>query len=571
MTIVSPPQASGTNSRSTSCWRTRVGSASSRSTLVIATMIGTSAAPRVVDRLDGLRHHAVVGRDHEDRDVGRVRAPGAHRRERLVTGRVDERDRVPVAVGLVRTDVLGDPTRLTGHHVGVTDGVEQRGLPVVDVAEHGHDRGTRLEVGVVLVVVVTEQGLQLELGLLTGLDQQHLRTECLGDELDHLVGQRLRAGDHFAGVEQQPHEVGGRSIQLGRELLDGAAALDDDLALGNGRVRRRELRHRRRTEVFEVATAALLAPGPLTLWAGSPTTAGASAGTTRTATGATATATGATTGTATGTLEPTAPPAPPWAVGSHHRHRLRLRRPLGREKFPPPPPPLGPPGPPGPPEPGVTRGPGGGGMRRPAPGGGGIGRPVALTGGAGGAAGSVVAVDAAAGSGAAAAAGRSAGAGAGAGAGVGAGAGAGAGTAAGGAATGAGRGAGAPTSGITPVERTTRCGADAGTSIGGSSRSGTSTGAGAGAGSSTVTSVVVSSTTGSALALVLAAVRLGLGSGSGASTTTSRRRPSLSARRRTRSAEGSSMLDEWLLTPIFRRSARSRTTWFSTPSSLASS
>ena len=76
MTIVSPPHASGTSSRSTSCWRTRVGSASSRSTLVIATMIGTSAARGVADRFDRLRHHAVVGRDHEDRDVGRVARRG---------------------------------------------------------------------------------------------------------------------------------------------------------------------------------------------------------------------------------------------------------------------------------------------------------------------------------------------------------------------------------------------------------------------------------------------------------------------------------------------------------------
>ena len=31
---------------------------------------------RVVDRLDGLRHHAVVGGDHEDRDVGGVARRG---------------------------------------------------------------------------------------------------------------------------------------------------------------------------------------------------------------------------------------------------------------------------------------------------------------------------------------------------------------------------------------------------------------------------------------------------------------------------------------------------------------
>ena len=43
-TMVSPPQASGTSSRSESCWSTRAESASGRSILLTATMIGTSAA-----------------------------------------------------------------------------------------------------------------------------------------------------------------------------------------------------------------------------------------------------------------------------------------------------------------------------------------------------------------------------------------------------------------------------------------------------------------------------------------------------------------------------------------------
>ncbi len=44
LTTVSPPHSSGISSCSTSCWRTRSGFAFSRSTLVIATTIGTSAA-----------------------------------------------------------------------------------------------------------------------------------------------------------------------------------------------------------------------------------------------------------------------------------------------------------------------------------------------------------------------------------------------------------------------------------------------------------------------------------------------------------------------------------------------
>ena len=43
-TIVSPPHASGTSPRSESCWRTRGESASGRSILLTATMMGTSAA-----------------------------------------------------------------------------------------------------------------------------------------------------------------------------------------------------------------------------------------------------------------------------------------------------------------------------------------------------------------------------------------------------------------------------------------------------------------------------------------------------------------------------------------------
>ena len=47
----------------------------------------------VVDRLVGLRLHAVVGGDHDDRDVGDLGAAGAHGGERLVARRVEEGDR----------------------------------------------------------------------------------------------------------------------------------------------------------------------------------------------------------------------------------------------------------------------------------------------------------------------------------------------------------------------------------------------------------------------------------------------------------------------------------------------
>ena len=170
----------------------------------------------MVDRLDRLGHDAVVGGDHEHRDVGRLRAAPAHRGERLVARRVDEGDDPAVLLGLVRTDVLGDPTGFARDHVRVADPVEQRRLAVVDVAHHGDDRRTGLEQRLVLVlVVVAEHRLELELLLLTGLDEEHLGAERLGDQLDHLVGERLRARDHLARVEEQAHEVGRVAVQRG--------------------------------------------------------------------------------------------------------------------------------------------------------------------------------------------------------------------------------------------------------------------------------------------------------------------------------------------------------------------
>ncbi len=45
----------------------------------------------VIDGFDGLRHHAVIGGNHQNHDVGDLGAACAHRGEGGVAGRVDER------------------------------------------------------------------------------------------------------------------------------------------------------------------------------------------------------------------------------------------------------------------------------------------------------------------------------------------------------------------------------------------------------------------------------------------------------------------------------------------------
>jgi hypothetical protein len=107
----------------------------------------------VVDGLKRLRHDAVVGGDHDDHDVGDLGAAGTHAGKGFVTRRIEEDD---LAAGsrraflgelhLVSADVLGDAAGFAGCDVGFANGVEQRGLAVIDVAHDGdHGRTGNFE------------------------------------------------------------------------------------------------------------------------------------------------------------------------------------------------------------------------------------------------------------------------------------------------------------------------------------------------------------------------------------------------------------------------------------------
>ena len=104
----------------------------------------------MVQRLNGLWHHTVIGRNHQHGDIGRLRPTGAHRGERFVTRGVDEGDLALLVVHLgghlVRTNRLGNATRLAGHHVGLADRIEQLGLAMVNVTHHGDDWRARRKI-----------------------------------------------------------------------------------------------------------------------------------------------------------------------------------------------------------------------------------------------------------------------------------------------------------------------------------------------------------------------------------------------------------------------------------------
>src|SRR5438552_15640581 len=99
----------------------------------------------MVDRLDRLRHDAVIGSNNKHHDVRNRSAAGPHRGKRRVTGRIEKRDRLTFVFNTISTDVLRDPSGFTGGDARLADRVHQRRLTVIDVTHEGDDWGAGLE------------------------------------------------------------------------------------------------------------------------------------------------------------------------------------------------------------------------------------------------------------------------------------------------------------------------------------------------------------------------------------------------------------------------------------------
>ena len=179
----------------------------------------------MADRLDGLRHHAVIGGHHQDHDVGNAGAAGAHGGESLVARRVDECDLFAGRhLHLIGADVLGDATGLAGRDVGRTQRIEQRGLAVVHVTHHGDHRRTRLQ-------VVIGIGGTLQAHLDVGLrDTPCAVAEFLHHEFRGIGIQRLGDGGHDAEFHQRLDHLAGACGHAVGEFLHRDAVGQDDVA-----------------------------------------------------------------------------------------------------------------------------------------------------------------------------------------------------------------------------------------------------------------------------------------------------------------------------------------------------
>ena len=192
----------------------------------------------VVDGFEGLGHDAVVCCDDDDDDVGDLGSAGTHAGEGLVARGVEEDDLATeggrVGLGdfdLVGADVLGDAAGFAAGDVGGADGVEQRGLAVVDVA---HDRDDWRADDLDHAGGVFEEAFDgFVLELLFDGDDGGVGAELAGDVFDQLAFEGLVDGDEDALHQEGGDQVLAANVELFGEVLDADAFGDRD-GLGDG-------------------------------------------------------------------------------------------------------------------------------------------------------------------------------------------------------------------------------------------------------------------------------------------------------------------------------------------------
>ena len=180
----------------------------------------------VGDGFLGLRHDAVVAGNHQHDDVRHLGAARTHGGEGFVTRRIEEGDLLARGQGhLVGADMLRDAAGFVRRHVGGAQGVEQRGLAVIDMA-HDRDHRRPRDADLVGIDFLGQAGLDIAFGDAFEL-VAHLRHHQLGG-----VGvDRLVDGGHHAHAHQRLDDVGAALAHARGEILHRDGLGDSDLAI----------------------------------------------------------------------------------------------------------------------------------------------------------------------------------------------------------------------------------------------------------------------------------------------------------------------------------------------------
>ena len=99
----------------------------------------------VIDRLNRLRHDAIIRCDHQHDDVGHVSTTRAHSGESRVARSIDKGNFRSVVIDAVGADMLGNPASFTCGHPRFANRIHQRSLAVINMSHERNDGTAWLE------------------------------------------------------------------------------------------------------------------------------------------------------------------------------------------------------------------------------------------------------------------------------------------------------------------------------------------------------------------------------------------------------------------------------------------
>ena len=169
----------------------------------------------MVDGLYRLGHNAVIGGDDQHGDIGDLGAAGSHGGEGGVAGGIQEGDGTAIHLHLVSTDVLGDAAGFAGNDTGFPDGIQDRGLAVIDMAHDHHDGGPGL-LGFFLILYLEQAVLNGDNDLLGDLG-----ADLHGDEGGGIKVDDIADGGHNAQSHQLLDDLAGLYLEGEGQLADG--------------------------------------------------------------------------------------------------------------------------------------------------------------------------------------------------------------------------------------------------------------------------------------------------------------------------------------------------------------
>ena len=188
----------------------------------------------MVDGFHGLRHHTIVGGNHQHRNVGGFCTTSTHGGKCLVTRGIQESNLtfcvVNVHLHLICANTLSDATGLAGTNIGFTDGVQKAGFTVVDVTHDGHHRRAGRQVFFrtgVLTELQVEGFQQFPVFIFGGNDLNHV-VHFLTEQHEGFFRHGGRCGHHFTQVKQSLHQCSSLGIDFFRKIRQRSTPRQSD-------------------------------------------------------------------------------------------------------------------------------------------------------------------------------------------------------------------------------------------------------------------------------------------------------------------------------------------------------